>query len=391
MMYYAVGDSIVTPKEFTQKMQSGEINQFYDNISKQQKVTPVNFSTGELNSSNFITPESVKLKSNKLPPKTVPFTDIGEGKPLTIMIRAVYTGEYPGIKFPGQKIGMLVSSAVKDVMSFDAQPKAMNFLLQDVSSKSYLNKPSASSTGTPIVYYSPAVLEESLTMDLSMIFDKFPEPVFNSVGQIMQTAGGIPAFLPYNTFLLTMGGVTKIVGKIGEKLFDGSAQFSTTQGLDICIPGVECTPSGFIFIFGRDIDKKEPNYRKEYRIGILPPDNNIVVLDENNQEYSGDVPYIILSYDGTPRDKLKNFIPTAASAAILSRFYGIKEGESQTKLLDTLIDSCKLYNDLKLRKQIDSLKKQNDGLLDDDETKKKNLERIKALEANIQTDDMKYK
>ena len=412
-MYYAVGSAIVTPKEFSTKMQSGEINQFFGKLSRDQMPAPVKFSTGELNLKTVVTPEFVKamagrpvaaaatremaagareVKPDTLPPNVIPFTQIGPGKPLTIMIRAVYTGEHPGRIIPGQKIGMLVSSAVRTFISKDveAQPKAVNYLLDEVKSYSYLNRPAASSTGTPIVYYSPAILEDSLTIEISIIFDKFPEDAFNSMGQIMQGAGGIPAFLPYSTFMLTMGTVTKIVGKIGEKLFDGSAQFSANEGLDICMEGVPATPSGYTFIFGRDMDKIEPNWRRKFHIGISP-NNDIIVVDEKDQEYRGDVPYVILSYDGKARDTLKSFTPTAASAAILSRFYGMKDGESQTKLFDTFTESYKLYNDLKLRKQIDVLKKANEGLPDEDQTKKNNLERIKALESNIQTEEMKYK
>ena len=54
-------------------------------------------------------------------------------------------------------------------------------------------------------------------------------------------------------------------------------------------------------------------------------------------------------------DELAQFSPTAASAAVLSRFFGIKDGQQLP--LDTVIDAIKLFNDLKFRREEQPLKK----------------------------------
>ena len=70
----------------------------------------------------------------------------------------------------------------------------------------------------------------------------------------------------------------------------------------------------------------------------------------------------VISIDGTPHEELISFTPTAASAAILSRFFGIKDGQAQP--FESLLDAIKLYNDFGFRQQIERLDKQIDRLPD---------------------------
>ena len=62
-----------------------------------------------------------------------------------------------------------------------------------------------------------------------------------------------------------------------------------------------------------------------------------------------------MSADGTEDNELKTFTPTAVSAAVISRFFNIKEGNSVP--FDLVIDALKLANDISFRKQIIELDK----------------------------------
>lgn len=80
------------------------------------------------------------------------------------------------------------------------------------------------------------------------------------------------------------------------------------------------------------------------------------VVDQSGKVYKGEVPYIVISLDGTKTDEYNSFTPTAAGAAVLSRFFGVKNKQEQS--LDILLNALKLYNDFSYRQQIDQLDKQ---------------------------------
>jgi len=81
------------------------------------------------------------------------FSELGPGKPALVMIRHLYTGCLP---YRGRK-DMLFSSAVKDIVSFEASPRALNILKKCISARTNVSNPAATEEGTPLVYYSPAV------------------------------------------------------------------------------------------------------------------------------------------------------------------------------------------------------------------------------------------
>ena len=58
------------------------------------------------------------------------------------------------------------------------------------------------------------------------------------------------------------------------------------------------------------------------------------------------------------------FIPTAASAALLERFYGL--GDRQGSEVKSLLDAVELYNDWTFRREADALKEKRDTTLKHD-------------------------
>jgi hypothetical protein len=372
MLYYAQGNAIVSDDELLYKPTRTKVTRFYEALSVGKTPSPIMFSTGELTLDNVIKAIDTGTKA------PVPFQPIGEGRPLTIMIREIYTGQHPSGGLFGKKKDLLVTSAVKSITTFDAKPRAINFLSDSVSPKSRLSRPAATKQGTPIIFYSPALVEKSLTLDLSLVFDRFPKEVFNTVGDTFQQAGGIPIFLSYSVYLLAAGAIAKIVGAAGEALFDGKPVFSASEPLNIYWPGEQPLQSGFILVTDGNVDNTDASFRKTYQVNSAGQ-----VVDESGKPYVGDIPYIVISLDGTSQDELSSFTPTAASSAMLSRFFGMKDNQPQ--LLGSLIDAVKLYNDFTFRQQVDRLDKQIEELPDGKEKEALSKKR-EALAKNILTD-----
>lgn len=374
MLYYALGDALVSSDELFETTALGEVTSFFRDLDEKKRPNPIALSTGELRSDNLVTAFD---KADGSGP--VEFKPIGPGLPLTVMIREVYTGKYP----KGGGKDMLVTSSIKGFTVADAKPKALNFLKNKVTSKTHLERPPASSQGTPIIYYSPALLVKSLTLDLTMVFDTFPQETFNQVGDAFTAAAGIPVFLAHSVFLVAAGIITKLIGKAGEAIFDGKPVFDSSDGLDISLPGSLPLPAGFALITSGNVDQTDPSFRKTYQVNASGQ-----VVDKSGNQYNGDTPYIVISLDGTSMDELANFAPTAVSAALLSRFFGIKDGQQMG--LEVLIDALKVYNDLIFRKQLDDLDKKLEkmpaGPQKDEEQKKRD-----ALLANILEDVLKPK
>jgi len=382
MLYYAHGDAIVAADEIADNPHlSQQISKFYTDMSSGNEPTALSFDSGQLNSDTavmaFVPPGDG--------PQAVAWTPIGLGRPLTIMVREVYTGKYPrGGILGGDGKDMLITSAVKSIAAFGAKPRAHNFLQNKVPAKSRLQRPQASKNGTPYIFHSPALLERSLTMDITIVFDTFPQEVFNQVGDIFNSAAGIPIFQVHSVYLLAAGMLAKLVGQAGESIFDGKPVFDSSDPIDIALAGSAPMPPGFALITTQNVDAIDKNFRKNYHVNDTGK-----VVDKNGEEYLGDMPYVVISVDGASDENLASFAPTAASAAVLSRFFGIKDGQQLP--LDTVIDAIKLYNDLTFRKQIDQIDKKLEGLSATDPQRPALEEKRKALLANILEEILKPK
>jgi hypothetical protein len=225
------------------------------------------------------------------------------------------------------------------------------------------------------------LIEKSLTLDLSLVFDQFPQEVFNTIGDTFQSAAGIPIFLSHSVYLLAAGAIAKIVGTAGEALFDGRPIFVASEPLNIYWPGESPLQSGFALFTDGNVDSIEKDFRSKYKINAAGQ-----VVDDAGKAYDGDIPYMVISLDGARQEELSSFTPTAASAAMLSRFFGMKDGQPQ--LLGSLLDAVKLYNDFTFRQEIDRLDREI-ASLPDGEQKDNQKKKREALAKNILTDLLK--
>jgi hypothetical protein len=340
MLYFAQGSALITEEEVAENKE--KLSSFYTALAADKTPSMITFSTGELSEKNMLTNGTTNEDN------PVPFSPLGPGKPLTIIISEVYTGKYPDVGFLSGKKDLLVTSAVKSIASFDAKPRAINFLKDKVKPNSRILRPGASEQGTPVVFYSPALMENSLTLDLSIVFDQFPKEAFSTVGKAFESAAGIPIFITASVYLLAAGAISKLVGIAGEALFDGKPCFSASEPLNIYWPGTVPLQPGYAVITDGNADRISEDFRTNFQLNNMGQ-----LVDKAGKKYDGEIPYIVLSIDGSEHEELADFSPTAASTAVLSKFYGVKDGESQP--INVLVDAIKVYNDMHYRLDIDRL------------------------------------
>jgi hypothetical protein len=309
-----------------------------------------------------------------------PFEPIEFGKPLTAEIRWVYTGQYPKQSFGQKTKDMIVSSAFKSIATFDEAPRAVNLLERKVKPKTNAEW-KAVGKGTPLAFYTPAVAEPATLATFEFVFDNFPNEILEKLGGAIAEAGAIPVFAPQKLYFLAASFILKLVASGGHSLFDGDIAFSATETIAFARPGQAPTPAGWRIL----ARKQDAQIITKLSVG---KDGQ---LFENDKAYAGDLPYVVISLDGTQVDKYASFTPTAASAALLDKFYGVKDKDQQ--ILNTVVEALKVYSDFRFRTEADRLDKAIKALKpnDPDYAKKKaKLEaELEAAKKNIVKDELK--
>lgn len=366
-IYYSLGNALVTREELFDKKE--DLKKFSNKLSL-KKAASIKFSTGKISEAD------VPKKSFA----STGFVMVGMNKPLTVELRHLYTGEHPRKGFLGKKKDMLVSSALKGFVSYDAAPKAINYLKQNIKPNSNLRS-AATEQGTPLMFYSPAVTQPSTLLSLEVIFDAFPQEMFNKVSSAFSTAASIPVFTSANFYLLAAGMITKLLGKAGESIYDGDVAFRFDDELSFERPGTEVPVADFRLLTLGNFDQ---NLLTSHSLG-----KNGVLVDKNNQPYAGPHPYATISLDGREVKEYEKFVPTAISAALLERFYNVKEGKEQS--LDILMEALSLYNDVKYRSEADKLEKSMSKVDKNSQEYKKLKEKYDALIKNIGNEELKPK
>lgn len=418
-IYNVVGDAIVSEAELIEKRTNGDLDGFMESLASGSEDAFVDFSTGRLRASQAIVRKSqastgtalekvstpllllkqdhmdeiaqVERAEDVAKDTLVPFEKVGYGRPLTVEIRHVYTGEHPHTLFGGGT-GMLVTSAIKSVDTFDKAARAVNILKSNVQVGEHVQGPPAVEDGTRLVYYTPALTDASLSLTLEASFDNYDPGVLEAVSSAMTKAGGLPLFAsasvalgpyaaPAAVLLLAGGMATKIVGNLLRSRFDREPEFSATDSLSVGHPGEELLTEGFKLVTEADVDEA---WRDEHRCG---PDG--VVRDRDRRRYRGDVSYMVISVDGRENDKYKQFTATAASAKLLEQYYGL--GEQKMEPLEALVQGISLYSDLKYRHEADALAKKIEALGDngDAEELKKLKQQHEAMVKKISEDKLK--
>ncbi len=369
-IFYQVGGVLVGNDELRAK--ANAIRQFQANV-KSNEPASLELMRGKLTAS-AMRPMAAALAA---PIGLVP---IGIGKPLTVMIRHVYTGDQAE-GFWGRK-GMLVASSMKSIAQYEGAPRAVNFLVRQVQNNTNFRQVAAPDAGTPLVCYSPALTQDSSVITIEVAFEGFPDALFTAVSQLFTSAAGIPIFAPASGYLTAAGIVTKLAGDIGKSLFNGSSALKRNEEITFVTPGSLEGVAQFALLL--------PDGADDASLAQYEVNDQGILADRATKQtpYNGPVPYVVLSFDGRQHDEYKNFVPTAASAALLEHFFNVNENGVQ--LLTPLVDAMKVYNDLRYRTSADTLKARLAAIADHDSQAYKDLlAEYNANVANIGNDLLK--
>lgn len=368
-----IGNTLVTQEELREKIVLGSFEKFEKEIKKKGvKAKPLKFSTGEMEPSDLTAYH--KLPKEK---KLQQFEQIGIGKPLSVMIRHVYTGRYGGGIFIND---MLVTSAWKSIATYNAMPRAVNFAVKNITEKKHLSQTPATDEGTPIVFYTPALTDKNTVVTFEIVLDRIPGEIFDNLSNAFTNAAGIPIFASQATGLLAAGIVTKIVKKILNMIFEGDPILKATESLYYYMAGAPESKEGFYLVIEEETEQK---FLEKWTIN---KSGELVSKEDFKKKYEGDLPYIIISLDGREYREYEKFIPTAASAALLQKFYNINKGQAS---LDTLIEATSLYSDIRFKKRCDITWSELKKLKKSDKNYEKKKAEYDAYVANILNEDIR--
>jgi hypothetical protein len=312
---------------------------------------------------------------------TVPFTGIGPGKPLTLVIETVYVGDYPDtLKWvPGHNKGdVLVSSAHKAFQDVSAAQRAVHLLEPAAERNSYLEF-KATSPGSRLVHYSPAVTDMSVQFTFELSADRdFDDELGESLKKAFDGAATLPVFAPAAPFLVVASGAVPIAKRAVEMLARPRTYYEEGVEINLSRPGLRRTQaSAFVLYPGND---KSP-FAGKYETA----EGDWVLRDKDGHAYEGPLPYVVLSVDGTEHPELKGWSAQAASATLLERFF--KPDAFFSKSLDIATEGMSLYNDAVYRdKAAEALDAAKDAT---GPAKDEKIAQFKAYLKNIRDDDIR--
>jgi hypothetical protein len=365
-IFYAIGNALVGTDEMRNKVAEGRWRKFRQELAQGNRGAKLEFTSG------------IARRKDVEP---IGFEPIGIGKPLTVQLRHIYTGTKS--KGLWRRKDMLVASAMKSVASYDAAPRAVNYLVEKAKNKANFRAVAATDKGTPLICYAPSLAQASSVVTVEVMFASFPKETFTALSQAFSAAAGIPVFAPASGYLVAAGIVTKLLGTVGKSLWDATPALKRTEEITFVTPGSTEAVARFALLIS---DTVETAVLKNYQVN---KQGALVRVDNETKLYDGEYPYVVISLDGhgDPTGELKKFSPTAAAAAQLDKFYNISDGTSQA--VGSLAEALKLFNDVKFREKALELTEQLEDL-DKASTEYKNLElQLKACVANINTKELR--
>ena len=371
---YVIGDSLIGSEELDEIVASGELSRF-------NKESQTNDDATLLLRSGSVTIADIRAIRTEV--NVSPFTPLKIGGPLSIEILTVYTGDAPKRKFLGGKPDLLVVSGVKGAQTFEAAPRAINQVVEDVKDNMLLEA-SALREGSPIVYYSPAIDFGTVLCSLELVVDTFNGETFSHISRLFSSAAGLPIFAPASSFLLAGSFITKIAGDLGNALLESKPFLSDDLLLRYDTPLFSAAFAGLVVLHNDRNDLE----LQAYRPGIVKQHDGTekasLINKKTGKEYRGSAPYVILSIDGRARSDLDSFTPKLASASLLEKFYGANDAGG--KVVTALESAMELYNDYTYRSKAENLKKKLDSMEKGTDEYKKTMVLYNAYVGNIRND-----
>jgi hypothetical protein len=339
-MFYAYGGALIDEDEIQAKTEAGHFARFSQRRSDDAGNAVIDFSTGRM------TANDVRGAMVSPAAATTPFEPIGLCRPLTIEIRHVYTGRYPRTHLLNRSSDMIVTSAIKSSPVLQEAATAMNFLRRDVRPNSGFSTPHADEMGTPVVFYSPSLTQRNSRLTIQFGFDEFPVDDFDQVADALSTASGIPLFASAALHLQNASLITRLLGRLGERFFDGRPEFKSTQSITFSRPGSTIPVANFALMM--QDDEAERRILKTHVIR-----NGILVHSDTDQPYDGEIPYVVISLDGRRNDELNHFVSTSAASLMLDGV--MADPNRQPSHISELEDAVRIYHDYRLRRRADHL------------------------------------
>lgn len=274
------------------------------------------------------------------PSGLVPLAPLGIGKPLAIELAFVSAGD--GVRLSSD---LLITSSIKKLPVYDASPRAVNAIARGVRDRFSGRVDAISPTlpWTPLVYYSKAHAERSVTVGIECVFDKYNDDIVQQIAGLVGAAAGIPIFMPASAFLMAGSMLAKIGSRILEKIIDGRPAFSDTITINLDRPGSASTPAAFHVLYQNSL-----TIDAGLRSGTIVFDSVRGLVDAQTKEpIDTRDPYIVLLVYGNEMPDYESFVPTMATAAMLDRFF--HTGETGAPITGDILNLLKATNDIRFR------------------------------------------
>ena len=368
---HSLGGNLVDSKEVKAKESSGALTRF-DNSTKKKKNAKISFRSGTLTSRDLDDDGAVA------------FTPIGIGRPLSMEIVTIYSGDAPK-KFLGGKPDLLVTSGAKYIHVHEAQPKAVNQLITNIEKRTYY-EPEAFTKGCPIIYYSPAVGAETILCSVELVANSFDKKGVKQLSNLLSAAAGTPIFAPSSSLIMTGSAVINIAGKIGDAIFESKPFLKDSIQIRFNTPTMQRSTARIYVVCNDKHSAELEAYRTIVKSSSLGGDKIVLEDKQTGKEYRGKAPYMVVVIDGKEKPLLEDFQPQLASAALLNKFYGSDPQKVGTKLIK---EALQLYNDHHFHQEANELKAKLKKMEPGSETFELELARFKAFQKNIRNKKFK--
>lgn len=319
-------------------------------------------------------------------------TPIGLNQPLRIEIKDVFTGDHDA----GE---VLLSTAVKSATTFDAQPLALQ-ATHTLRPEQPQHLPfRASESGSSIVFYTPAVLDRELIVDVRMDFDRYDRDRYDRYITLLSQSATLPVFVgaavlggpaavgATSAAVYAAASGLKVVNRAIDRWSDSHnrADLLSTFAINLETPGELPTKAGYFLCWD---DEQDPLVSAS---GTWDG-GDTVVAGERGEEFTVDgngkllyrdsgrrvddlaQGYVLLHISGAADRRLANFAPTAASAALVARFIG---GDSD--FVGDLAELAQAYNDFYFLRRVGTLDRELAAASDERTTETLKAERAAVV------------
>ncbi|ACL42399.1 hypothetical protein Achl_4448 (plasmid) [Pseudarthrobacter chlorophenolicus A6] len=297
---------------------------------------------------------------------TVPFTEIGFGRPLSLTIESIFPGS-AGWHDRERIGGILVASAVKNPFLNDAAPTAMHYYFKDASAGEAL-LPSPHEGGSNVVYYSPGMIHSSLDVEVRMSFDRFDPAKLEVWTDAVGKVSNLPIFTAFPptagpaAIVYAASTAIKFAARAMDGWFDDDRDWiSTWSPLPIAEEGFTSAKASWVLFYGDkepetvqgvggSIIAREFDYRGEQY--VVDEESGTLRYRQNpEREVLEGAPYILARLSGQEKNQLKKWAPSAVSAVLYERFYGA----TSDGVASDLVEVVTAFNDMVMAKQVADL------------------------------------